>query len=367
MIIGFIVNPIAGMGGSVGLKGTDNLYEKALQLGAREVAPARAVEFLKKSKSLLENNRMITCGGKMGEVELMESEYTNYEVAYRPGEKTCREDTIKCARKMEKASLIVFVGGDGTARDIMDSIDMKIPVIGIPSGVKMYSAVFTSSIDAARDLLRAFLDGKAGVEEREVMDIDEEKFRMNEFSTKLYGYLRVPLFGRYVQNSKAEIYSTDDEEDKQGIAEFFIDTMEKDTLYFLGPGTTVKKICDLLNRSCTLLGFDALLNGKIVARDLNSRDIENLLNIHRKFYIVLSPIGNQGFIIGRGNLQLTPDILRRVKRENIIVLATPQKLANLEKFLIDAGDENVSRMLSGYYRVITGYGRIKMVQAVYVS
>ncbi|MGC8980807.1 MAG: ATP-NAD kinase family protein [Thermoplasmata archaeon] len=365
MRIGFIVNPIAGMGGSVGLKGTDGLYEKALELGAREVAPRRAVEFLRKCMDLLSGHEILTCGGRMGEEELIEAGYRNYGVSYAPGNKTDRKDTIECARRMVDSSIIIFVGGDGTARDVMDAVDMHVPVLGIPSGVKMYSAVFTSSIDSAREILDAFLNGRASLEEREVLDIDEEKYRMNEFSTRFYGYLKVPVFGKFVQNSKAEIYSTDDEEDKQGIAEFFIDNMEEDALYLLGPGTTVKKICELLSKECTLLGFDALFRGEIVGKDLNSFSIENLLKNHRKFYIVLSPIGNQGFIIGRGNLQLTPEILRNVKKENIIILATPAKLSNLERFLIDAGDEKISRSLSGYYRVITGYGRIRMFPAEY--
>ncbi|MVT36040.1 MAG: ATP-NAD kinase [Euryarchaeota archaeon] len=365
MKIGFIVNPVAGMGGSVGLKGTDNLYEVALRLGAREVSPNRAVEFLKKSKDFLMGHEIITCGGKMGETELLESGYSNFSVIYKTSGKTSRIDTVECAKRMIDASIIIFVGGDGTARDVMDSVDMKVPVLGIPSGVKMYSAVFASSIDSAKELIRAFIDGNTSLEEREVLDIDEDKYRRNEFSTRLYGYLKVPVFGRFLQNSKAEIYSTDDEEDKQGIAEFFIDNMENDALYLLGPGTTVKKICSLLGKECTLLGFDALYGNEIIARDLNSRSIEELIKKYNKFYIVLSPIGNQGFIIGRGNLQLTPDILKNVKKENIIILATPQKLSNLDRFLIDAGDENVSRMLSGYYRVITGYGRIRMFPAEY--
>ncbi|MEL9999098.1 MAG: ATP-NAD kinase family protein [Thermoplasmata archaeon] len=360
MKIGFIVNPIAGMGGSVGLKGTDSLYEKALELGAKEIAPLKAIEFLSKSKEILENVEILTCGKKMGENELKEAKIKNYKVVYQVNELTTREDTIKGASMMLDCSLIIFVGGDGTARDILDAVDLKIPVLGIPSGVKMYSAVFSSSVNSAKEILKAFVENNSSIEEREVLDIDEEKFRNNVFTTKLYGYLKVPVYGGYVQNSKAEIYSTDDEEDKQGIAEYIIDTMEYDYLYLLGPGTTVKKICQILGKECTLLGFDALYNGEIIAKDLNESIIKNLLDKYKKFYIVLSPIGNQGFIIGRGNLQLTPEILKNVKKENIIIVATPSKLNSLEKLLIDAGDENISIQLSGYYKVIIGYGRMKM-------
>jgi len=362
MKIGFIVNPIAGMGGSVGLKGTDNLYEKAIELGAREVSQERAREFLENSKEVLKNFEILTVSGKMGENVLKECGIENFIIVYKTKEKTDRYDTIESARIMLKnnVDILIFVGGDGTARDIVEAVDSKIPVLGIPSGVKMYSAVFTPTPFSAVQILKEFLKNNVSFQEREVMDIDEEKYRMNRLEIKLYGYLKVPYLDDFVQNSKAEIYSTEDEEDKQGIAEFIIDNMENEVTYILGPGTTVKKIQELLGIEYTLLGFDAVKNKKLIGKDLNEKGILTLLN--GKVKIILSPIGNQGFIIGRGNLQLTKEVLKRINREDIIVVSTPLKLQGIKYLLVDTGDRSLDMKFSGYYKVIVGYGRMKIVE-----
>lgn len=364
MKIGFLINPIAGMGGSVGLKGTDNLYEEALKLGAKPVSPERARQFLLLSKDFLLKQEILTCGGSMGEDILNELQFNNLEIVYSPDKKTTSKDTKECVKRMKNASIIVFVGGDGTARDIFEAIDKNIPILGIPSGVKMYSAVFASSPHSASQILKYFIDGQAPLQEREIMDIDEESYRKNRLDIKLFGYAIVPYLPEYIQNSKAEIYSTEEEEDKQGIAEYFIDTMENDVLYLLGPGTTVKKITELLNLDSTLLGFDALYNKKIIAKDLNEKNIIDLFNKFENRKIVLTPIGNQGFIIGRGNLQLTKEVLKYITKDNIIILATPQKLSMIKNLLIDIGDEVLENRLTGYYKVIYGYGRMTMVKAV---
>ncbi len=362
MILGFIVNPVAGMGGSVGLKGTDNLYEKALDLGAKEISQERAGEFIENSKEILKNFDILTVSGKMGENVLKQYGIKNFKVVYESKERTDRFDTIESAKLMLNygVNILIFVGGDGTARDIVEAVDSKIPVLGIPSGVKMYSAVFTPTPFSACEILKKLIEGNVLFQEREVMDIDEEKYRMNELNIKLYGYLIVPYVENFVQNSKAEIYSTEDEEDKQGIAEFIIDNMEDDVVYILGPGTTVKKIQELLGIEFTLLGFDAVKNKKIIGKDLNESGILKLLNENVK--IVLSPIGNQGFIIGRGNLQLTKEVLKRIKKEDIIIVSTPLKLQGLKYLLVDTGDRSLDMNFSGYYKVIVGYGRMRVVE-----
>ncbi|MGC8681431.1 MAG: ATP-NAD kinase family protein [Thermoplasmata archaeon] len=363
MKIGFIINPIAGMGGSVGLKGTDNLYNEAIKLGAKPVAPSRAMEFLQNSINFLKDHLIITCGNEMGENIIKEIKLVNYQIVHEPKLNTTREDTIECAKSMKNADIIIFVGGDGTARDILNAVDRKNPILGIPSGVKMYSAVFASSPKSGSEILKLFLSGKALVQEREVMDIDEDLYRQNKLSIKLFGYALVPYVPEYVQNSKAEIYSTEEEEDKQGIAEFFIDNMERDVLYLLGPGTTVKKINEILNVESTLLGFDALYNGQIIMKDLNEKMILNLMEKYEKVKIVLTPIGNQGFIIGRGNLQLTEKVLEKFTKDDLIILATPLKLSGINNLLVDLNEKLAEKFVS-YHRVIYGYGRIKMVKVL---
>ncbi|MGC8663690.1 MAG: ATP-NAD kinase family protein [Thermoplasmata archaeon] len=364
MKIGFLINPIAGMGGSVGLKGTDNLYEDALKLGAKPVSPSRAREFIMSAKKYLKDHQVITCGKDMGENVLQDSDICNYEIVYEPKKITTRNDTLECAKKLKNANIIIFVGGDGTSRDILDAVDRDVPILGIPSGVKMYSAIFASSPKSGSELLKLFITGNSSLQEREVMDIDEDLYRQNKLVIKLYGYAKVPYYSEYVQNSKAEIYSTEEEEDKQGIAEFFLDTMERDTLYLLGPGTTVKKITEILNLESTLLGFDALYNGKIIMKDLNEKNILDLLQNYKNIKVVLTPIGNQGFIIGRGNLQLTVHVLEKIKKEDIMILATPLKLSGIRNLFIDIDNKEIEKKFEGYYKVIYGYGRIIIMKVL---
>ncbi len=361
MKIGFLVNPIAGMGGSVGLKGTDNVLDEAISRGAKKVSPMRAKEFLRKC-TFLKEHEILSCGGEMG------LSYFDFDVknVYDPGERTTSsDDTIKCIHNMGNVDVLIFVGGDGTARDVYSASDRKFPVLGIPAGVKVYSGVFAASPRAAVDVLKCYIEGKCGLTDREILDVDEEAYRNNELKIKLFGIALTPYMDDKIQNSKAEIYSTDDEEDKQGIAEYIIDEMD-DSLYLVGPGTTTKKIMEMMNTEYTLLGFDAIKDKKLIKKDLAERDILEVLDVYKEIKIIISPIGGQGYILGRGNLQLTMEVLNRLERENIIVVATPSKLSSIKHFIIDVNDENIGKKFTGYYRVIYGYGRMKMVKAIFI-
>ncbi|MCD6366956.1 MAG: NAD(+)/NADH kinase, partial [Bacteroidales bacterium] len=183
---GLIVNPIAGMGGSVGLKGTDGkTYKKALELGAKPTTPQRIEDTLAliKKKDLF----FITAPGKMGEDYIKNFNF-KYEVISKIGEETNADDTKRIVHEMvdKGIELLVFVGGDGTARDIYDVLELKIPVVGIPSGVKMFSPVFALSTTAAAEIINNETDQFI---EKEVLDIDEEAFRAGKLGAKLYGYL----------------------------------------------------------------------------------------------------------------------------------------------------------------------------------
>lgn len=354
--IGLIVNPVAGMGGSVGLKGTDgSLYQKALELGALPVTPARTRDVFVHIRNK-EKIELFTAPGQMGLDYVQEFFDSAVSVGEISGESSA-QTTTQIAEEMEKmgVELIIFVGGDGTARDIYDAVNMRVPVVAVPSGVKIFSAVFSYSARASAELVDAFVEGAETIEE-EVLDIDEEAFRDNRLASRLYGSLRVPSVKQYLQGGKACSSSTGSAaERKQEIASYVVETMEQNTLYLLGPGTTVRAISEAAGIGNTLLGIDACVDNRLVGEDLNERGILELLKMYEKRQIVVTPIGGNGFIFGRGSKQFTPDVIRGVGRENVLVVAEIEKLNKLDALRVDTGDYELDRLLSGYRNVIIGY------------
>jgi len=355
--IGFIVNPIAGMGGSVGLKGTDGeIIKDAIKLGANPIVPKRVEVFLSRIESK-EEIYLLVAPGKMGE-ELVSGRGFKYEVIGHIQQNTTAEDTKRIAKLMleEQVEFLIFCGGDGTARDIFDAIELKIPVVAIPSGVKMFSSVFALNPKAAAQIVDKFINETTDTQEKEILDIDEEAFRDNRLVSKLYGYLVVPKIQNLTQNAKdgSKVGRTIDE-NKYEIAQQIIETMEEKTLYLLGPGTTVKSITDQLNLVKSLLGVDAIYNKSLVGKDLNESGIVELLKKYQKVKIIVTPIGGQGFVFGRGNKQFTPKILRRVGKNNILIIGTEDKIKSLKCLRVDTGDDETDKMLEGLTKVVIGY------------
>jgi predicted polyphosphate/ATP-dependent NAD kinase len=367
-LLGFLVNPIAGMGGSVGLKGTDTveIYREALRRGAVKVSPLRARRVLSTISSIKDSVKIVTCSGEMGEDYVREFSFPHVEVLEVGRTETTAEDTKKCVREMAErgVSLILFVGGDGTARDIVESINMSVPILGVPSGVKMYSSVFASNPQSAGIVAVKFLRGELPLRECEVVDIDEDLFRRGVLSVKLYGYALSPYEPILVQGLKTFTVLTDDEvENQRAIARFVVEDMD-DSLYILGPGSTVKAIADVLNLPKTLLGVDLVHNRRVLALDVDEGRILSELNRFPKAKIVVTPIGNQGFIFGRGNQQISSKVIRRVGVENIVVISTKTKIANLRFLRVDTGDDDVDNMLRRYIKVIVDYREYRMIKAI---
>ncbi len=358
---GFLVNPIAGMGGRVGLKGTDGeAYKKALELGAKPVAPLRAKRFLREYKRLgLERYiELYVAPHPMGS-KLVEEEGIPYVLT---GELksliTSAQDTKNISQTMVNrgVKLLVFVGGDGTARDIIEAIDKKIPILGVPSGVKMYSPVFAVTPEAAAKILEHYVRGNYRIEEVEVLDIDEEAFRRDQLKIKLYGTALTIKVPNLLQSGKEPTPTTPSiRENQEAIAKYVIENMEPDTLYILGPGTTVKAVADLLGIEKTLLGVDAVYNRRLIGKDLNEKQLLELIDKYKKAKIILTPIGGQGFLLGRGNQQISPKILEKIGKNNIIVIATRDKISKIRRLRIDTGDPKVDEKLRGYIRVIIDY------------
>ncbi|RLI10406.1 ATP-NAD kinase, partial [Candidatus Bathyarchaeota archaeon] len=245
------------------------------------------------------------------------------------------------------------------AKDILDVMrdGSQTPVLGIPSGVKMYSGIFAVNPSDAVDVVLAFAQNQAEITEFEIMDADEKAIRSDNFAVKLYGFLKGPFLPMRIQGTKQVSPATVDEKENQtAIARFIIEEMHPEATYLLGPGTTVKRIAELLGVEKTLLGVDIYRKGKVVL-DVNEKKILEEVRDWEKTWIILSPIGHQGILLGRGNQQISPEIIKRVGKQKIIVAATKSKLKSIEGGVlrVDTGDAEADNMLKGYIRVVTDY------------
>ncbi len=368
--LGLIVNPIAGMGGRVGLKGSDGeeILRQARQLGATPTAPGRALKTLLALASLSDPIEVITYPAEMGAMEARQAGFEPRVIGQIRPDRTTAEDTRRAAAEMAVlgVNLLLFAGGDGTARNVYEAIGLRIPALGIPAGVKIHSGVYATTPDRAAQLAAMVLNGQVkAFGELEVMDIDEAAFRRGQVSARLYGYLKVPLERRFTQGAKAaSSNSVNEDAARQSIAEQIVETMKPGCLYIIGSGTTPRAIMDRLGLQNTLLGIDAVMGGNLIAADLNESQLLKLMNDY-KTRIIVTPIGGQGYVFGRGNQQLSPEVIRKTGIDNIIVAATPGKLASLQRrpLLVDTGDNQVDDMLRGYVRVVTGY-REEMVYKI---
>ena len=352
--IGLIVNPVAGMGGSVGLKGTDGKVDEARRRGAVPHAMERAritLALLSREPGL----HFITCSGAMGGDILQEAGMKEYEILYTFSGESSALDTKAAARRFREAGvdLILFCGGDGTARDIFEVTGREIPLLGIPAGVKMYSAVFAIDPAVAAELVRES-DSKS-LRDSEILDVDEDAYRAGELRTRIFGIARTPAIAGKVQPAKQVYEEPDEERAKQEIARFMQEVMLPDTLYILGAGTTTEAIAHRLGVQKTLLGVDAVKDGVLVASDLNEKDLLVLAGRQQDTRIILSPIGAQGFILGRGNQQISPELIRMVGIQKIIVVATPHKLAEIPLLYIDSGSRELDTEFGSSIQVISGY------------
>jgi predicted polyphosphate/ATP-dependent NAD kinase len=364
--IGFIVNPVAGMGGAVGLKGTDGkaILSEAIALGAKPVATERAETFLNGLTTAQKNLKLIVGAGDMGQKQAEKCGFS-FKVMGKSKRETSSEDTQSIAEAMVKVGvdLLVFCGGDGTTRDVLKAVRLEIPVLGVPTGVKMHSAIFAVSPQAAARVAITYLWGSLPLREAEVMDVDEKAFRQGRLSAELYGYILSPYEPHLIQGNKMASPMTESEvENQAAIAIYIIEEMKPDTLYIVGPGTTTRTIGDLLDQEKTLLGVDLFQNKKITDKDVNEKKI--LQTIEGKVVkIVVTPIGGQGFIFGRGNQQISRKVIRKVGLDNIVVVATKSKLDGLASLRVDTGDPELDRVFREQgIRVITDYKVTKQME-----
>ena len=409
MKIGLIVNPIAGIGGKVGLRGSDGpeIVAKARALGAVPESNAKTVQALQALAHNTDQAELYTCPGEMGETacqkaglpcqlvtgkrvgtqekaaaaKITETTFVTATATTTSATKTAASvadaavskittadtdvlnttsaDTTAAARALCQAGveLLLFAGGDGTARNILDAVGEKVTVLGIPAGCKIHSGVYALNPRDAGELAAKVASGRvAAVKEAEVMDIDEELFRKNIVQARLYGYLRIPDDAQLTQCSKSA-GNAGEAEEVDAIAEYVAESMEPDVLYIVGTGSTTAAVLQELHLPFTLLGVDLVYNKQLVAADCTEQQILAALTKYSRVKLLVTVIGGQGYVFGRGNQQLSAAVLKKVGKENIIIIAAKSKVMALpnRRLYVDTGDAEVNKLLSGYVRIIVGY------------
>ena len=351
------------MGGAVGLKGTDGkaILTQAIALGAKPIATQRAETFLTELSPAKKSLNLIVGAGDMGQNQAEKCGFACKVVGENKVE-TTSEDTQAIAKAIVAAGvdLLVFCGGDGTTRDIMKSVGLRVPVLGVPTGVKMHSAIFAVSPQAAARVSVTYLWGNLPLREAEVMDVDEAAFRQGHLSAELFGYLLSPFEPHLIQGNKMASPMTENEvENQAAIAIYIIEEMKPDIIYIVGPGTTTRTISDLLDQKKTLLGVDLFQTKKIVAQDVSEKQILQAIN-GKATKIIVTPIGGQGFIFGRGNQQISSKVIRQVGLDNIVVVATKSKLDRLDSLRVDTGDSALDEAFRARgIRVVVDYKTTK--------
>lgn len=361
--VGLVVNPLAGLGGSVALKGSDgaDTAARALALGATAKAPLRVAQALQVLQPYQAQLQFVTGAGALG-ADVLEAQGFSYEICYQAQQQpSTAADTralAQCIAAEHAVDLLLFAGGDGTARDICAVYPNDQPVLGIPAGVKIHSGVYAISPTAAGKVLEQMLTGQlTTVTQADVMDIDEDAFRQGTVRARRYGEMLVPAELRYVQAVKMGGKESD-ELVLADIAADVIESMDDDTLYVMGSGSTVAAIMEELGLANTLLGVDVVAQHQLVASDVTATELERLIAAHHgPVKLVITVIGGQGHIFGRGNQQLSPEVIRRIGKANIHVVASKAKLQALGQrpLLVDTGEPELDAELAGIMRVTTGY------------
>jgi len=370
--IGLIINPVAGLGGSVALKGSDDVAQQALELGATAKAAIRTEQALSVIKQHCQEFEIITVSGAMG-ADLCQKMSLPYSVIPFGGSErlddnlltSSSDDTLSAAAAIKAAGVdcLVFAGGDGTARNIYSAVGDDFVVLGIPAGVKIHSGVYAITPTAAGEVLKLMLTNQlVSVMDRDVMDIDESLFRDGVVKAKRYGEMQVPAQLMYMQAVKMG----GKESNELVLADIAADVIEQveDSLVIMGSGSTTEFIMQEIGLVNTLLGVDVIYDNELIANDVTEQQILGLLAQYDSVKLVVTLIGGQGHVFGRGNQQLSPAVIRAIGQQNIIIVATKTKLEALNNrpLLVDTGDQCLDKSLSGLVKVTTGFHDYVMVR-----
>ena len=374
MRVGIIVNPDAGLGGRLGFKASDGRADEAREAGAQDRAGPRMTQCMIKFDELVKSSlnrsnikpEIYTWSGRMGGDWLSDLDYHSIGKTPQPTTALNTNDLVHQLIDKE-VDVILYAGGDGTTRDIVNSLgDKKIPLIGVPGGVKMYSGCFATTPNAAAEVLFSFVIGDLMASITEVMDLDEELYLTGEWKVRMYGESLTPASPRFMQGSKQQVERASGEEIIEGLAAHIGDLIETDPnlMVVWGSGGTLRLIGEILGYDLTLLGIDIQHKDKIYT-DLNEKQLIEILEQHAgSKLLLLSPMGGQGFLIGRGNLQLSPAVLRLIGIKSILGVATPAKLTGLSNVRIDTGDGKLDQELRErkFVKMLQGYRTTRVIR-----
>ena len=386
--IGIVVNPDAGLGGRLALKGSDGQAELARSKGADDRSGPRMTESLEHLYSIIS----ITPGpwkeiewwlmkGRMGDSWIPNSlrEVGHWNLIDETPQKTSADDTTSAVYTLIKhnVEMILYAGGDGTTRDIVNAlieIDAnETPILGVPAGVKMHSGCFGASPRASAEALAAWITGDLLLARTEVMDLDEDLYRNGEWVVRMYGETNTPGSPRWMQGSKQRVERVSETEILEGLGDHIKETIEEkpEMLVIWGSGGTLRTLGDSIGYSISVLGIDVTRGNKQIGTDLDEDGLIEIIDSHKKAFgdeseilLLLSPMGGQGFLIGRGNLQLSPDVLRRIGIDAILGVVTPAKLATLNSLRIDTGDVELDAQFRErkYLKALQGYRTTRLIR-----
>ncbi|MDP6864008.1 MAG: NAD(+)/NADH kinase [Candidatus Poseidoniaceae archaeon] len=363
MRIAVLVNPDAGLGGRLGFKGSDGRADEARAAGAEDRSGPRMTQCLSRLSELVrEPIELVSWKGRMGG-DWIPGEYTTTGLT---PDVTSAESTRKFVEEFD-ADLLLYAGGDGTTRDIVEALDgREIPIVGVPGGVKMHSGCFATTPRAAAEVVMAFITGDLMVARTEVMDLDEEVYLQGTWKVRMYGEAFTPASPRWMQGAKEQVQRESETETLEAMAMHIGSLLEEnpDLMIIWGSGGTLRHMCKELGHESTLLGIDIQHRGKMLL-DLNEQGLLSALQGHDgKKILLLSPMGGQGFLIGRGNLQLSPAVLREIGIDSILGIATPAKLLGLSEIRIDTGEVELDEEIKTkkYLKLLQGYRTTRVIR-----
>ena len=367
--LGLLVNPDAGLGGRLGLKGSDGQAKLARSMGAEDRSGPRMKAMLEHFSSIhrasFDEISWVTSEGRMGTDWLPEAEIGLIKTVHSSSGGTSAADTQDAVNALleSEIDLLVYAGGDGTTRDVVAALETaessETPVIGVPTGVKMHSGCFAASPKAAAEALSSWLIGDLLLASTEVLDLDEDLYRQGKWVVRLYAEAMTPSSPRWMQGSKQRVEVSGEEDTTEGLADHIREILiSDDRIIIWGSGGTLRKIGEMNGFEPTTLGIDATAGKEQVGTDLSESDLLGLLSEHDgQTTLLLSPMGGQGFLIGRGNLQLSPQVLRLIGIDNILGVVTPAKLLSVRKLRIETGDSELDAEFAAmrYMKVLQGY------------